>query len=86
MTFKSLFYYYYLQHGRTENIKNSLNPQFAKAFEVDYYFEEVQKLRFAVYDLDNKTPELSDDDFLGEVECTMGQVNDQFVFRSKRLL
>ena len=41
---------------------------------MDYFFEEVQKLRFAVYDLDNKTPELSDDDFLGAMECTMGQV------------
>ena len=64
----------YLQAGRTENIKNTLSPQFAKAFEVDYYFEEVQKIRVAVYDIDNKTPDLSDDDFLGEIECTMGQV------------
>ena len=64
----------YLQAGRTENIKNTLSPQFAKAFEVDYYFEEVQKIRVAVYDIDNKTPELNDDDFLGEIECTMGQV------------
>ena len=63
-----------LQVGRTENIKNCLNPNFTKTFEVDYFFEEVQKLMFAVYDLDNKTPELSDDDFLGSIECTMGQV------------
>ena len=64
------------QFGRTENIKNNLNPNFAHTFEVDYFFEEVQNLKFAIYDLDNKTPELSDDDFLGSMECTMGQVHD----------
>ena len=55
-------------------MKNSLDPQFAKPFELDYFFEEVQKLKFEVYDLDNKTPSLSDDDYLGGMECTMGQV------------
>jgi hypothetical protein len=37
-------------------------------------FEEVQKVKVAVYDLDNDTPQLGDDDFLGQVECTLGQV------------
>ncbi len=63
-----------LQLGRTENIKNCLNPVFSRTFEIDYYFEEVQKLKIAVYDLDNSTPKLTDDDFLGAVECTLGQV------------
>lgn len=53
---------------------NCLSPQFSRAFELDYYFEEVQQLRFAVYDIDNKTPQVSDDDFLGEIECTLGEV------------
>lgn len=35
----------------------------------------VQKLKFGIYDIDNKTVELSDDDFLGECECTLGQVS-----------
>ena len=60
--------------GRTENINNCLNPQFAKSFFVDYFFEEVQKLRFSVYDIDNRTPSLDDDDFLGQIECTVGEV------------
>ena len=64
----------FLQLGRTENIKNCLNPEFTQTFEVDYFFEEVQRLMFAVYDIDNKTPELTDDDFLGQLECSMGQV------------
>lgn len=57
--------------GRTENIRNSLNPEFSKAMLLDYYFEEVQKLSFYVYDIDNSTPDLSDDDYLGGVETTL---------------
>ena len=40
-----------------------------------YYFEMVQKLRFVVYDIDNDTPSLDDDDCLGYIECTLGEVN-----------
>uniref|UniRef100_A0A8C4RQX2 C2 domain-containing protein n=1 Tax=Erpetoichthys calabaricus TaxID=27687 RepID=A0A8C4RQX2_ERPCA len=60
--------------GRTERVKNCLSPKFAKKFSIDYYFEVVQKMKFAVYDIDNKTVDLGDDDFLGEFECTLGQV------------
>uniref|UniRef100_A0A3B4AF80 Copine-3 n=1 Tax=Periophthalmus magnuspinnatus TaxID=409849 RepID=A0A3B4AF80_9GOBI len=60
--------------ARTEKVQNCLSPKFAKKFVVDYYFEIVQKLRFGIYDIDNKTIDLSDDDFLGEMECTLGQV------------
>lgn len=59
---------------RTERVNNCLSPKFAKKFVVDYYFEIVQKLRFGLYDIDNKTVDLSDDDFLGEFECSLGQV------------
>lgn len=62
------------EHGRTERVKNNLNPDFAKGIVVDYYFEMVQKLKFAVYDIDNETSILGDDDFLGEMECNLGQV------------
>ncbi|MEJ1283932.1 hypothetical protein NN561_014910 [Cricetulus griseus] len=60
---------------RTERIKNSLSPKFSKTFIIDYYFEVVQKLKFGIYDIDNKTIELSDDDFLGEFEVTLGQIS-----------
>ncbi|XP_062336271.1 copine-3 isoform X4 [Osmerus eperlanus] len=60
--------------GRTEKIQNCLAPKFAKKFVIDYYFEQVQKLKFGIYDIDNQTIDLSDDDFLGELECTLGQV------------
>ncbi|XP_034718586.1 copine-3-like isoform X2 [Etheostoma cragini] len=62
------------EFGRTEMIPNCLNPKFAKKFVIDYYFEVVQRLKFCVYDIDNTTYDLSDDDFLGELECTLGQI------------
>ncbi|KAF7659322.1 hypothetical protein LDENG_00299010 [Lucifuga dentata] len=62
------------EFDRTEMILNCLNPTFSKKFVLDYYFEMVQKLRFCVYDIDNSTYDLSDDDFLGELECTLGQI------------
>uniref|UniRef100_A0A665VZD6 Copine-3 n=2 Tax=Echeneis naucrates TaxID=173247 RepID=A0A665VZD6_ECHNA len=62
------------EFGRTEMILNCLNPKFAKKFVIDYYFEMVQSLKFCVYDIDNDTYDLGDDDFLGELECTLGQI------------
>ncbi|TKS88030.1 Copine-3 [Collichthys lucidus] len=59
--------------ARTEKVQNCLSPKFAKKFLIDYYFEIVQKLKFGIYDIDNKTIDLSDDDFLGQLECTLGQ-------------
>ncbi|XP_039082765.1 copine-7 isoform X4 [Hyaena hyaena] len=65
----------WVQVDRTEVVRSSLHPVFSKVFTLDYYFEEVQKLRFEVYD----TPGPSnlgyqDDDFLGGMECTLGQI------------
>ncbi|XP_058478376.1 copine-3-like isoform X1 [Solea solea] len=65
---------HWYEYGRTEMILNCLNPKFNKKFVLDYYFEMVQKLKFSVYDIDNNTYDLSDDDFLGEIECTLGQI------------
>ncbi|KAM9307867.1 copine-3 [Gastrophryne carolinensis] len=62
------------QVDRTERISNCLSPKFSKKFVVDYYFEVVQNLKFSIYDIDNKTYDLSDDDFLGEFVCTLGQI------------
>lgn len=64
----------WVEHARTEMVKNNLNPDFAKGVTLDYFFEMVQKLKFTVYDVDNATSSLADDDFLGEMECTLGQV------------
>ncbi|GCB63596.1 copine-3-like [Scyliorhinus torazame] len=64
----------WVEIARTERVNNCLSPKFAKKFLIDYCFEQIQKLKFGVYDIDNKTIDLSDDDFLGELECTLGQI------------
>lgn len=74
-----------LQVDRTEVVKSSLHPVFSKVFTVDYYFEEVQKLRFEVYDTHGPSGlSCQDDDFLGAMECTLGQVSDRFLGREER--
>ena len=64
----------WIEVDRTECIKNNLNPEFSKTIYLDYRFEEVQKIEFSVYDVDNATQSLEDDDFLGSMETTLGQV------------
>lgn len=55
-------------------MKNNHNPEFATKMKLDYYFEQVQKVRFDIYDVDNRTATMKDDDFLGTMEWTLGQV------------
>ncbi|ELR58752.1 Copine-7, partial [Bos mutus] len=63
-----------LQVDRTEVVRSSLHPVFSKVFTLDYYFEEVQKLRFEVYDTHGPSSlSCQEDDFLGGMECTLGQ-------------
>lgn len=64
-----------LQLDRTETAVNNLNPAFSKKFVVDYHFEEVQKLRFALFDQDKSSTQLYEHDFLGEFSCTLGTVS-----------
>ncbi|CAL8371212.1 unnamed protein product [Boreogadus saida] len=58
---------------RTEVIRSSINPVFSKVFLVDFYFEEVQRLRFELLDISSGHNGLRDADFLGAMECTLGQ-------------
>ncbi|RLN89860.1 hypothetical protein BBJ28_00020961 [Nothophytophthora sp. Chile5] len=60
--------------GRTETVRNTSTPNFAKAFQLDFFFEEVQRLRIEVFDRDSSSEKLSAHDFLGCVEITMGQL------------
>ncbi|KAM4833484.1 copine-7 [Thomomys bottae] len=65
----------WVQVDRTEVVKSCLHPVFSKVFTVDYYFEEVQKLRFEVFDTHGPSGlSYQDDDFLGGMECTLGQI------------
>uniref|UniRef100_A0AAY5EB61 Copine-2 n=1 Tax=Electrophorus electricus TaxID=8005 RepID=A0AAY5EB61_ELEEL len=59
---------------RTETAVNNLNPVFGVKFQVDYHFEEVQKLKFAVFDEDKCSSQLYEHDFLGEFICTLGVI------------
>ncbi|XP_013913952.1 PREDICTED: copine-4 isoform X3 [Thamnophis sirtalis] len=62
---------------RTEVIKTCINPVFSKLFTVDFYFEEVQRLRFEVHDISSNHNGLKEADFLGGMECTLGQIVSQ---------
>lgn len=56
--------------GRTEVIQDNLNPKFVKKIIMQYRFEQVQKLRFEVYDIDS----VGSNDFLGSVDTTLADI------------
>ncbi|KAJ0399790.1 hypothetical protein ATCC90586_009830 [Pythium insidiosum] len=60
--------------GRTETVTNCANPTFTKSLELDYFFEEVQRLRLEVFDRDDASEALAKHDFLGCVELTVAQL------------
>lgn len=62
------------QLGRTERINNTSDPSFSQRLRLDYNFETVQNLKLGIYDIDNSSSDLGDDDYLGGVEVTLGQV------------
>uniref|UniRef100_A0A8C9WD08 Copine-2 n=1 Tax=Scleropages formosus TaxID=113540 RepID=A0A8C9WD08_SCLFO len=64
----------WVEVGRTETAVNNLNPVFGEKFQVDYHFEEVQKLKFAMFDEDKCSTQLYEHDFLGEFTCTLGVI------------
>ena len=66
----------YKEVGRTEVIWNTLNPDFVKKFVLDYFFEQSQKLKFELYDIDSVSRDLSKHDFLGiSLTILIGLVN-----------
>ena len=60
--------------GRTESIMDNLNPEWATKIDVDYFFEEEQKIRIEVYDRDSNSSKLKNQDFLGKVETKLSSV------------
>ncbi|XP_037534901.1 copine-1 isoform X2 [Nematolebias whitei] len=60
--------------ARTERVKNCSNPSFSQRLRLDYHFESVQNLKLGIYDIDNSSSDLSDDDYLGGAELTLGQI------------
>ncbi|XP_042231401.1 copine-8-like isoform X2 [Homarus americanus] len=64
----------YHEVGRTEMIKDCLNPQWVRTIEVEYRFEERQMIRFSIFDWDTKSTNPEDQDTLGTVECSLGEI------------
>lgn len=60
--------------GRTEQIQNTLNPQWVTKFTMDYKFEEKQTLRFSVFDWDNQKTQTKHQDALGSLEASLGEI------------
>eukprot|EP00041_Stephanoeca_diplocostata_P031275 m.971104 g.971104 ORF g.971104 m.971104 type:complete len:571 (-) comp23926_c0_seq9:3608-5320(-) len=56
--------------GKTERVKNAKDPDFATTFELDYFFEEKQMLRFILVDSDGKGA----GDAIGQVETSLGEI------------
>ncbi|XP_072548614.1 copine-4 [Salminus brasiliensis] len=67
----------WLEVDRTEVIRSCINPTFSKVFTLDYYFEEVQRLRYELYDMSSSHNGMREADCLGAVECTLGQIVSQ---------
>uniref|UniRef100_A0A914USU4 Copine-3 n=1 Tax=Plectus sambesii TaxID=2011161 RepID=A0A914USU4_9BILA len=64
----------WLEYGRTERIDNNLNPDFLKRFEIDYFFEEKQLMRFELYDVDSKSEKLKKEKFIGSCDISLGEI------------
>jgi hypothetical protein len=64
----------WMEIGRTEKIDDTLNPVWQRKFVLDYTFEIRQFLKFCVYDQDSVSKNLDDHDFLGSLECTLGEI------------
>eukprot|EP00179_Madagascaria_erythrocladioides_P023978 CAMPEP_0198328632 /NCGR_PEP_ID=MMETSP1450-20131203/15593_1 /TAXON_ID=753684 ORGANISM="Madagascaria erythrocladiodes, Strain CCMP3234" /NCGR_SAMPLE_ID=MMETSP1450 /ASSEMBLY_ACC=CAM_ASM_001115 /LENGTH=639 /DNA_ID=CAMNT_0044032779 /DNA_START=165 /DNA_END=2084 /DNA_ORIENTATION=+ len=65
----------WVEAGRTETIKNNLNPEFVKSFDMAYFFERNQELRIEMYDRDTKSDShLNRHDYLGGAELTLAEL------------
>lgn len=53
--------------GRTETIKDNINPDWKQSFQLNYIFEARQEVKLEVYDDDGKQME-----FIGRVFTTLG--------------
>jgi hypothetical protein len=51
--------------GRTEMVKDNLNPNFVKTLDVNFIFEIKQLLKFDVIDVDDEKENSNDFDIIG---------------------
>ncbi|GAB6026834.1 Copine-8 [Chamberlinius hualienensis] len=64
----------YSEIFRTESVKNSVNPDFVKQCTIPYNFEVHQLLQFDIYDADCEDYKLSHHDYLGRMNCSLGEI------------
>ena len=62
--------------GQTEVIWDNHDPDFVMQFEIDYFFEQVQKFVVEVYDMDDDSApnDISKQDFIGSIEFVLGHI------------
>jgi len=59
---------------RTETIQDNLDPVWHKKLVIEYRFEERQVMMFSVYDRDTASNNLQEQDYLGQMQCTLGEI------------
>ena len=60
---------------KTEVVMDNNDPEFTKQIKIDYRFEEVQLIRFDVYDADSKNlHKLSEHDYIGFCDFVLGDL------------
>ena len=67
---KSLQNNQWVNTGRTETLKDNLNPNFKKSFIVDYIFEFKQECKFEIHDDDGH----NSSELVGEAYSTIGAI------------
>ena len=63
----------WIQIGETEHIENNENPDFATYFEMDYFFEKIQQLKFEVLDEDTVAGKKKYS-MIGQATCELAKV------------
>lgn len=61
----------YAEVGRTETLRDNSRPDFQKEITIDYYFNQLQELKFSIFDSDEKGQKLEP---IGHVETTLGKI------------
>ncbi|ESO94863.1 hypothetical protein LOTGIDRAFT_161113 [Lottia gigantea] len=64
------------EFGRTEAIRESLNPRFTDSFVLDIEPGIKQQLLFSIYDIDNRSTDLRHHDHVGNVEIDLESLID----------
>ncbi|CAC5359503.1 unnamed protein product [Mytilus coruscus] len=62
------------EYGRTEAIRNTLNPRFVSSFIINLEPSVSQHLKFSLYDIDSRSQDLKHHDFVGFTDVTLDKL------------